>query len=65
MAISLPEKATVLPLYGLKPRLKIETKQRKQLKKLLKPRPKIGPISISGHVTVPDGRELGGINLNP
>jgi len=56
VAISLPEKATVLPLYGLKPGLKIETKQRKQLKKLLKPRLKIGPVSISGHVTVPDGR---------
>jgi len=51
------------PLRVPPPVPKVKTKQVEEMRKQTKPRPRVGPIRISGHVTVPDGRGLGGIKV--
>jgi len=42
---------------------KIKPKRVEEMKKHIKPKPRVGLIRISGHVTVPDGRGLGGVKV--
>jgi len=42
---------------------KIKPKRVEEMKKQIQPKPRVGPIRISGHVTVPDGRGLGNVKV--
>jgi len=42
---------------------KIKPKRVEEMKKHIKPKPRVGLIRISGHVTVPDGRGLGNVKV--